>query len=110
MKGSVKKYDEYGGKNPCTQELRFGMSSQFHASTPLPLGEVWLILLNFSSRWTLCDAESKIIQVVTDGKATEEATEFEYLGNSILEFKKDVDHELQSYSRMNYTIKRNFGK
>jgi hypothetical protein len=40
----------------------------------------------------------------------EQVKEVENFGNSISEFKKDMVHKLQTYSRMNYVFKRNFGK
>jgi hypothetical protein len=43
-------------------------------------------------------------------KITEQVTEFEYLGNKILEYMKDMEHNLQTYNKINGIIKRNVGK
>jgi hypothetical protein len=45
-----------------------------------------------------------------DGKIIEQVTEFNYLGSKISECKKDMEYKLQTYTRMNGIIKRNFGK
>jgi hypothetical protein len=47
---------------------------------------------------------------VIEGKIIEQVTEFTYQGNKISEYKEDIENKLQTYSRINGIIKRNFGK
>jgi uncharacterized HAD superfamily protein len=58
----------------------------------------------------MCGNEIRRLKIMIDGKITEQATEFNYLGSKISEYKKDMKYKLQTYNRINRIIKINFGK
>jgi hypothetical protein len=58
----------------------------------------------------MCGNEIRRLKIMIDGKIIEQATEFNYLGSNISEYKKDMEHKLQICNRINGRIKRNFDK
>jgi hypothetical protein len=56
----------------------------------------------------MCDIRR--VKIVIEGKTTEQIMDLKYSGNGISEFKNDIEHKLQTYSRINAIIKTNFGK
>jgi hypothetical protein len=47
---------------------------------------------------------------VINDKIIEQVTEFKYLGYCISEHKSDLEVKLQTYNKINGTIRRHFGK
>jgi hypothetical protein len=57
----------------------------------------------------MCGNEIQRLKI-TEGKITDQVTEFKYLGNRVSDYKKYVKYTLQRHNRINGIIKRNFGK
>jgi len=49
-------------------------------------------------------------KIVINDNIIEKVTDFKYLGNSISEFKSDLEDKLQTYNKINGAIRRHFGK
>ena len=50
------------------------------------------------------------VKIVINDNIIEQVTDFKYLGYSILEYKSDLEDKLQTYNKINGTIRRHFGK
>jgi len=48
--------------------------------------------------------------VINDNNIIEQVTDFKYLGYRISEYKSDLEDKLQTYNKINGTIRRHFGK
>jgi len=50
------------------------------------------------------------VKIVINDSITEQVTDFKHLGYCISEYKSDVEDKLQTYNKINGTIRRHFGK
>ena len=50
------------------------------------------------------------VKIVINDSIIEQVTDFTYLGNRISEYKSDSEDKLQTYNKINGTIRRHFGK
>jgi len=53
----------------------------------------------------MCGNEIRRLKIMIEGKIIEKVTEFDYLGNKISEYKKDMEYKLQTYNRISGIIK-----
>jgi hypothetical protein len=58
----------------------------------------------------MCGNQIQRVKVVIIDKIIEQVTEFKYLGYCISEYKSDLEDKLQTYNKINGTIRRHFRK
>jgi hypothetical protein len=58
----------------------------------------------------MCGNEIRRLKIVMEGTLLNKVTEFDYLGNKISEYKKDMEYKLQTYNNISEIIETNFGK
>jgi hypothetical protein len=56
-----------------------------------------------------CGNQIQRVKIVINDKIIEQVTEFKYLGYCISEYKRDLEDKLQTYNKINGTIRRHFG-
>jgi hypothetical protein len=57
-----------------------------------------------------CGNTTQRVKTETENRIMEQVSGFKYLGNMFSDHLKDTDIKLQTYSKLNGVIKRNFGK
>jgi len=50
------------------------------------------------------------VKIVINDNIIEQVTDFKYLGYRISEYGNDLEDKLQTYNKINGTIRRHFGK
>ena len=58
----------------------------------------------------MCENYIQRVKIVINNYIIEQVTDFKYLGYRIAEYKSDLEDKLQTYNKINGSIRRHFGK
>ena len=58
----------------------------------------------------MCGSYIQRVKIIINNNIIEQVTYFKYLGYHISEYKSDLEDTLQTYNKINGTIRRHFGK